>query len=86
MKRNYSKKLKFNGATAERMTMKKLEHMVVDNEYATTKISHFDEMRSVHLSFQEPQHMDIVSTTNETTISSDSKNKDTTCLSDVTVL
>ena len=52
--RNYSKKQMCNVTTSEGMTMKKLEHMVVENEYAMAKGDQFGETSSVHLVLKEP--------------------------------
>eukprot|EP00731_Ephydatia_muelleri_P017116 Em0010g214a len=79
--RNNSETINYNVTPAEGMTMKKLEHMVVDNEYATKLDDQFGDVRSVHLAFQETHR----SSANETSTSSDT-NKDTTQHSDVTVL
>ena len=49
--------VKYNVTAAEGMTMRKLEHVVVDNKYATTKDDQFGDVRSVHVGFQEHMHL-----------------------------
>ena len=62
----------------------KLEHLVVDNEYATTKNDQFGDEKSIHLSFQKPLTTEAASSTTGTAASSGA-NEDTTCTAVVTV-
>ena len=71
--RKYSAKLKYNVPTAERMTMKKLEHVVVNNILlcATTNDDKLGDVRNVHLGFQELHTTNVVSSDNKTMTSPD---------------
>ena len=65
--------------------MKKLEHVVFDNEYAVAKNDQFDEVTSVHLTFEEPCNMEVVNSAKEIKTPSDADG-DFICTNSVAVL
>mgnify|MGYP003484078208 CR=1 FL=1 len=83
----YSTKHKYDGTSAEGMTMKKMEHLVVDNEYISVKDDQFGEVTSIHLAVQEPQDLTtkVGSSENEIMTPSDT-NKEIISTSAITVL
>ena len=75
---NYSTKHRYD-VTKAGMTMEKLEHMVIDNEYAAVKPV---AVSDVHLAVQEPQARttEVVSSMNEDVTSSDTNKEIITVL------
>ena len=85
MNEMHSSKNRKNGeTTSKEMTMKNMEHLVVDNEYVSVKKDSFGEMSSIQRTFQEPQVLSS-SSENEVMTPSDT-NKEIISTSAITAL